>query len=66
MKYTFEEIVKAINVVRETCKEHKNCEGCPFQLEDGECGFTDDCDPCQWEFKFDGEEEGTPLDKWQL
>lgn len=57
MKYTFEEIVKAITIVRETCKECKKCEGCPLLMDDGNCGMRADQDPCEWEFEFEKEEE---------
>ena len=30
MKYSQEEIIHALEVIKETCNEHDECEGCPF------------------------------------
>ena len=41
MKYTQEEIIKSLNIIRDICSESKNCNECPFRAYGG-CNITND------------------------
>ena len=50
MKHTKEEIIKALNVIRDECKEH-NCLDCPFGDTDpveGKWCKLQRTDPAKW------------------
>lgn len=35
-----DELLKALELIREECKKHHNCEDCPLICADGDCGVT--------------------------
>lgn len=41
MKYAQEEIIKSLNMIRDICRESKDCEECPFRSCGG-CNIADD------------------------
>lgn len=41
MKYTQEEVIKSLNMIRDICSESKNCDECPFRSCGG-CNIADD------------------------
>ena len=52
MNYTHEEIISALTVIRAICKEHDECEECPFYNNDYPntlCHFRNHT-PAKWEF----------------
>lgn len=42
-----DELLKALNVIKEECKKHKNCIGCPLINSCGDCGVQEDA-PDGW------------------
>lgn len=49
MKHSKEEIIKALNVIKETCEEqYLDCEQCPFSDWNTDCVFTDGDAPTAW------------------
>ena len=46
MKHSQEEILKALHIIQETCKEHGSCSPCPLGRT-GSCVMNDDC-PEEW------------------
>ena len=41
MKYTQEEILYALRMLKEICEEHKSCSKCPFGTADSMCLITE-------------------------
>lgn len=56
MKRTKEEIIKALHVIQDTCKEltYRSCKICPFSNKEGTCLVTKDI-PFDWIIKKDDE-----------
>lgn len=50
MKHTKEEILKALNVIKDECKEAEACECCPFSDKNAFCVFRKD-QPYEWDIK---------------
>lgn len=49
MKYTQEEILNALKIIKETCEETGKCEDCPFGTRDYYgCRLIED-NPGEWE-----------------
>ena len=51
MKYTKEEILKALNVIQDICIESQYCEECPL-FENVDCGITHKS-PSDWRIQND-------------
>lgn len=54
MKHTKEEILKALNVIKDECKEAEECICCPFSDKNAGCMFHKE-QPYEWDIK-SGEE----------
>lgn len=55
MNHTQEEILNALNVIKDTCSNIsniQNCWLCPFSDRDGHCIVTEKA-PCVWNIKSD-------------
>ena len=52
MKHTQNEILNALNVIKDTCRESKDCENCPFRKKENEkiCNITSSV-PVHWKTK---------------
>lgn len=46
MKYTEQQILEAVKLIQDICHETE-CEKCPFETADGECGITENV-PEEW------------------
>lgn len=55
MKHTKEEILKALNVIRDECKEEDYCTFCPFADKDENCMLRKER-PYAWTIKTETEE----------
>ena len=51
MKHSQEEILKALRVIKETCKEYGSCSPCPFS-RNGSCVITN-VSPHNWRINED-------------
>ena len=59
--HSHEEILQALQVIKDVCDQHDNCTGCPFHVpnENGvyECKIRNDDElPAQWNIKDDDDE----------
>lgn len=56
MKHTKEEILNALQIIKDTCQEstdtYKDCCLCPFNDGDGHCIVAEQA-PCAWNIKSD-------------
>ena len=48
MKYTKEQILSALHLIKDLCSENDECFTCPFSKEGHGC-FIDIKMPCEWE-----------------
>ena len=48
MRHTNEEIYNALTVLKELCEDHRHCEGCPLEHDDGDCAVSGINNPCAW------------------
>ena len=55
MKYTYDEMVKALVIIKEVCKEVEGCETCPYGDYMGNCKIRHGALPLFWEIKENGE-----------
>jgi hypothetical protein len=51
MKYTNDEIVKAVTIIKEVCKEVEECGTCPYGDCMGECQILHNDVPLTWKVK---------------
>lgn len=50
MKYSEEQIIHSLQVIKDVCKCFNDCKECPFSIgKYSECGISDN-NPYEWEF----------------
>lgn len=42
-----DELLKALQLIKEECKKHVHCDGCPMMTCDGMCGISEN-EPKSW------------------
>lgn len=48
-KYTHEEILAALVLIKEVCRKQQTCKNCPICDRFGTCHLDDEISPCNWE-----------------
>lgn len=47
-KKRLKKLSKALHRIQKECERRVNCNGCPFLLGNGNCGFETSLIPCEW------------------
>ena len=52
-----EEILKALETIKNVCRQSNDCENCPFRVVNDDCyggyvcGINSECNPAEWKIK---------------